>query len=386
MKILLLDMDGVLLEPRGYHWALQDTVALVGRLLGYKKARLTTQDIAAFEAAGVSNEWDSSAICAALMLERLWSQYPGLTLPSTLASPRLPTHDIPAPDFAAFIRSLSQAHLVGMPPLRRAERLFLQDTDLRSAEQRQAIRDILHGAHQIDGSLTHRVFQELVLGSQVFAQTYGLASSLDTGSYLLQFDRATLSEQTRAELLSWLDEADHRAVIFTNRPSHPVGGHFCTPEAEIGARGIGVEVLPILGLGGLFWLGAQRGLDLDALRKPAPIHALAALRLALGDTLEVALEAAATLALDGQADRRWSRLTGAHVYVFEDVAGGLKSTLAAGEILAQIEVAIQLHLFGITENELKRQALEAVGAIVSPTLAMALNRVPGFGHNVGLKA
>ena len=51
-KILLFDMDGVLLEPGGYHKALTETVRLIGESLGYKNVELTPADIAAFEAAG----------------------------------------------------------------------------------------------------------------------------------------------------------------------------------------------------------------------------------------------------------------------------------------------------------------------------------------------
>jgi hypothetical protein len=374
MKILLLDMDGVLLEPRGYHRALQDTVAIIGRILGYRGVHLSSQDIAAFEAAGVSNEWDSSAICTALLLDRLWPEYPVLTLPSTLAPPLFPVHNIPPPDFEAFIRTLSQAHLIEMPPLSRAEHLF-HDLDSRTNDQRQAIQDVLRHAHEIDNSLTHRLFQESVLGSRTFGETYGLAPALNTGSYLLEHDRSTLSEQDKAELSNWLRTPGHRAVIFTNRPSRSVGGHFCSPEAEMGAQGIGLSFLPILGLGGLIWLAAQRKLDVAAFHKPAPVHALAALRLAVGDSLEAAVQAAAALALDGRTDRRWSALNGAKVYVFEDTAGGLVSIRKAREILARIQVTVEVQLYGITDSALKRQALQSVGATVSSALAGTLRGV-----------
>ena len=97
MKILLFDMDGVLLESGGYHHAFQETVNLVGRLLGYQRVKLTPQDIAAFEAAGVFSEWDSSAMCAALLLENLWAEHPALTLPPTPTPPVLPEHKLRGP-------------------------------------------------------------------------------------------------------------------------------------------------------------------------------------------------------------------------------------------------------------------------------------------------
>ncbi len=378
MKILLIDMDGVLVESHGYHRALQDAVALVGRGLGYREANVTSQDIAAFEAAGVPSEWDSSAICAALLLENLWPLHPTLTLPVDQVASVLPAHDILAPDFQPFIHSLAQADLQELPPLRRAEQLLMPNANSRTPEQRQALQGILRTARQMEGSLTHRIIQELVLGSQVFSETYGLSPSLHTESYLLQYDRGTLSDQASARLLDWLRAADHRAVVFTGRPSRPVGEHFSTPEAEMGAQDIGLGSLPVMGLGGLSWLSAQRGRDAEAFLKPSPVHALAAMRLALGDSLEHALEAAAALALDGRADDVWRALGEAQVYVFEDTAGGLKSVRAASELLAQTGGQPGVHLFGITDSQAKRQALEETGASVFPALSLALENVPGF--------
>jgi hypothetical protein len=378
MRILLFDMDGVLLEPWGYHRALRETVALVGRALGYEALKLTPEDIAAFEAAGVTSEWNSAAICAALLLENLWDVYPALALPPTPSLPAQPQHDIPPPNFQAFAHSLSQTHIQGLPPLERAEHLLLSQANARTDEQNRAIQNILRNARQIDGSLTHRIFQELVLGSRGFAETYGLPPSLDAGSYLLRYDRATLSEGARAKLLAWLQNANHRGAIFTNRPSRSPSGQSDAPEAEIGARGVGLETLPIAGLGGLSWLGARRGCDVQSLTKPSPVHTLAALRLTLGDSLEDALEAAAALALDGQVDDTWGALRGAQVYVFEDTVPGLESIRTASDLLAEIGTPIQVRLFGITDNASKRRALEEVGATVVPKLAEALDRLPGF--------
>ena len=381
MKILLFDMDGVLLESGGYHRAFQRTVALIGCLLGYQEVELTTQDIDAFEAAGVFSEWDSSAMCAALLLENLWTEHPTLTLPPTPITPALPPHDHPAPDFQAFAHTLTQTHMSQLRPLKRAEQLLLDNSRSPSSlnpTQKRTIQGILRNARHIEGSLTHRIFQELVLGSQVFAETYDLPPALDTESYLLQYDQPTLSDSERTRLLEWLQRSDQRGVIVTSRPSRSVGGHLGTPEAEIGSQAAGLEQLPILGLGGLTWLSARRNRDPEFSLKPSPVHALAALRLAIDDALEAALQAAAALVLDGRADPAWQALVGAEVYVFEDGVAGLDSARAAQDILEQIGVPMRVRLFGIAENSPKRQSLEVVGATVFATLAAALERVPRF--------
>ena len=72
MKILLFDMDGVLLESHGYHLALQETVRYMAKVLGLEDLSLSDDDIATFEAGGITNEWDEAAISTALLLEAVW--------------------------------------------------------------------------------------------------------------------------------------------------------------------------------------------------------------------------------------------------------------------------------------------------------------------------
>ncbi|RMD92033.1 MAG: hypothetical protein D6814_17515, partial [Calditrichaeota bacterium] len=87
MNIFLFDMDGVLLTPVGYHKALKQTVERVGQMLGFAGVELTTEEIAAFEAAGVTSEWDTAAICSALLLGEAIRQ-----------QPNVPWHLPPAPN------------------------------------------------------------------------------------------------------------------------------------------------------------------------------------------------------------------------------------------------------------------------------------------------
>jgi hypothetical protein len=378
MRILLFDMDGVLLEPHAYHRALVDTVSHVGRILGYGDIIINGTEITAFEAAGVSSEWDSAAICAALLLENLWREFPWATLPEASLARVLPEHGVAPPAFRPFIDSLSRADLRELSPLIRAERLLLEGHCPRTPTQRQSVQEILRKARQIDGSLTHRIFQELVLGSREFALTYALPSLMDIASYLREYDLPALPAHAQLRLIRWLQKDDHWASIFTSRPSRPVGGQFCTPEAEIGAESVGLENLPVIGLGGLSWLSAHRDCDPDAFRKPAPVHALAAMRVVLSGDVQEALEAAAALVLDGRADRGWNDLSGAEIYTFEDTVGGMQSARAARELLDRHGVKVELSLFGITDSDAKRQALEATGATVLSSLAVALDQLPSF--------
>ncbi|MEA3350507.1 MAG: hypothetical protein U9Q82_07800 [Chloroflexota bacterium] len=369
-KFLLLDMDGVLLEPRGYHRALQETVRVVGDALGYRDTTITPEDITAFEVAGITSEWDSAAICAVMMLIPLWERFPNLTLPEDIRRWQRPRHALSPPEWVAVLGQLNQPPRESDAPGLRIEKL-LGD----GLAQKEIVDQILRDAAQIEGSLTHRIFQEFVLGSEIFTKTYGLDAWFETESYLQKYDRPMLADTQRDELLAWLAHPEQRAAIFTNRPSQPPPGCFGTPEAEIGARCVGLEMLPIVGFGDMFWLGEILGVYGRGLRKPSPVHVLSAMLRGIGWPQEQALETAANFALCGSVDPVWREFDDTVFYVFEDTAAGLESAVATTKLLATLGLSSELHLLGVTDSPSKKAALEAVGAVVFPNLGAAFETV-----------
>ncbi len=379
MKILLFDMDGVLLEPRAYHRALSETVSLVAGALGFHAVRLSREDIACFEAAGVTNEWDSAAICAALLLRRAWQADPSRRLPPAPPLPQNTPLALDPPDFQDFFRAPAMRAPADLPPLERAERALLAEGNLPSPQHAQTLRELLQGARSAAGAITHRLQQELVLGSRSFTETYGLPPALNVPGYLHSEDRPTLDAASNERLKEWLRTSGHGAAVLTNRPSlgpdggqASPGGHVDTPEAEIGLRAAGLQGLPILGAGELRWLAGERGRPPQTFLKPSPIHALAALLAAAGVPVPHALRLAAALALDGERDPLWERLQGAQAYIFEDAAKGLASLRAAQAELAARGVALEARLLGVTDSREKASALREAGGLVFASLAEAL--------------
>lgn len=362
MKILLFDMDGVLVEPHGYHRALQETVRLIARSLGYAEVRLTSQDIAAFESAGVASEWDTAAICTAMLLDQAWTVDPEITLSLEVKEVRAISKGTTAPDFNMLATQLNRQEYLDLRPLQRAESWFLNHSNQRTPLQSATLKSILQHARAHYHSLTHRIFQELVLGSQIYANSYDLPPQLDSQSYLLTYDRSNLSPSQTALLLDWLEAPENQAAIFTGRPSSPLPGAFSTPEAELGASLVGLENLPILGLGGLLWLAEQQNQNHQTYLKPSPIHVLAALQLCLGAPPELALTLASQLSQDQAFHPSWLLLKGAQVSVFEDTVAGLESARAAQIILISLGIDIDLHLYGIAASQAKAQALANAGA------------------------
>jgi hypothetical protein len=374
MKILLFDMDGVLLESRGYHLALQETVRYMAKALGFGELTLSADDIAIFEAAGITKEWDEAAIATALLLEAAWKVNPKRVLPETeLAKNALPLNPKSAPDFNALARRLSSPDLLALHPLERAIKLFTE-TDHFSKAQYIILHNLINGARDPQRSLTHRVFQELVLGSAEFTRTYGLPAMLGCKSYLLKHDISNLSGAECANLRDWLSKNGHAATVITSRPSRAPAGVFCTPEAELGAELVGLKDIPIVGWGGLTWLAKQRLSDQQAFVKPSPVHALAAMRVAIGDDQQIALMEAADLVEAGREVSAWQGLAGAQVSMFEDTPGGIKSLQDAREILKNIGISIQASYFGIATKAVKRKALLTSSAEVFPSFSQALDR------------
>ena len=374
MNILLFDMDGVLLESRGYHLALQETVRYIAKALGFGDLTLSADDIATFEAAGVNKEWDEAAIATALLLESAWKIDPLRDLPSNPLTSNAPLPNLKSiPDFNALARRFSAPDMLRLHPLDRAVKRFTE-SDHFSKVQYDILHALINGARDPEHSLTHRLFQELVLGSAEYTHTYNLPALLKCESYLLKYDISNLSQAESAHLRDWMSAPDHAAAVITSRPSLPPAGIFSTPEAELGAELVGLKDIPIVGWGGISWLAQQRQTDQQKYVKPSPVHALTAMLVALGDEQKTALIQAADLVEIGQAAPAWQKLAGAHVSMFEDTPTGIKSLQDARLILGNLGINIIPNYFGIASKAVKIDALLANEAQVFPTFVQALDQ------------
>ncbi len=364
LTLLLFDMDGVLLQPLGYHQALQDTVQRVGASLGAPQTVLTMDQIAKFEALGVTSEWDSLAICTALILVNIWQEHPNLRLKTTLQPSR--TIFKACPDFDTF---LDQFTMNGPLPCTAAFDVLDKTHPTLSVDQKTHLRQILFNNRNIHQSPIMALFQETVLGSAVFQDNYSLAPQLELESYLLTYDRPVMGESQRQDLIDWLEKPDHLAGIMTNRPSSTPPGYLSAPEAELGAKLVGLDHLPVLGSGLLAWAAVTLFDQPDhLLLKPHPVHALALMQICLGMSRVDALKAAFQL-WQGQGDITvWEKLTGARVLIFEDAAKGLTAGIQAKALLEKKGIPIQLEKLGVSDHPAKIKALASLSDQILPNL------------------
>ncbi len=403
MEIFLFDLDGVLLNSAGYHRSLVETVRQLSLILGFGDRGLTQEEIDAFEARDITAEWDSSALCAALLLVTAWEANDDVSLPTRppLGLPRPVRHAFP--DIRQFLTELDRRG--PNDPLAEAEASLLRRIDSRRPDHAASVRSLLAGARSLDDSLTFRLVQMYNLGSRQFEEIYGEAAGMESPSFLERYDQPTLSDVERASLLRKLEQAGRSAAIVTNRPSSSplrlrsrrpgapkrvhrpgvlpggqAGGVFNTPEAEIGVRAAGFDRLPRVASGDLGWQATALGLDVQSFLKPSPVHMLAGLLRAIGNDGVQAVEMAIRLADGGSGmEPAWRAADGARLILFEDAPKGHTSARRAVEILRSNDVSVDLAAYGIATNPDKVAALIAVGARIFPNVGQALDdALPGW--------
>lgn len=351
-RLFLFDMDGVLLEHSGYHTALRHSLQHIGHILGAPRVEITEAQISKFESLSVTNEWDTLAIVAALLLVDLWPLDPNLRLENTSAKNPILTRS--KLEIDGFLNAFTPGDLPGHAAY---DKIILENPDL-TQEQQDHLKYLLHNCRNLHDSLTVNIHQERVLGSQRYQEYYGMEPQLNTESYLLKYDHPLMSSTQFDDLTRWLAQPGHHAGILTNRPCITPAGYLSAPEAELGAACVGLTQLPIMGSGLLTWYAlTQRGLPEFTYLKPNPVHTLALLQMILGEPAETALAKAAALT-DGKGNRSdWEALEDTRITVFEDSAKGLQSGLAAQGLLGSVGVPVTLFRVGIAADIVKQEAI-----------------------------
>jgi hypothetical protein len=363
-KLILFDMDGVLLKPGGYHQAMKATVRRVGKSLGVPAAKLTDDQIAHFEALSVTNEWDSAAICAALILTNAWQFDPDLRFGDDPFEADILTQQ--APGINPFLETFDD---VGDLPTVSAYEKIIQETPWLQDEQREYLKKILYNSRDIYQSPVLPWHQETVLGSQAFQDNYGLEPKLNIESYLTLYDQQVMSPETQKSIQRWLANPDHRAGIMTNRPSITPQGYLSSPEAELGAKLVEVDHLPLLGSGMLAWFAAtQCDLPDHTFLKPNPVHALALMQMCWGVQTANALRMAYDLWRGEGKGEDWEMFNGSQVTIFEDAVKGLQAGKSAQALLKGDGIDIELRLIGISSNSIKKGELEKIANVVYPEI------------------
>jgi len=346
-KVILLDIDGVLVHHGGYRAALHATLNHFASLMGLSHFDFPEEKLAELEKRGIYSEWDMVPLLLATLWNDILSHRPNLNLPADLYSAATEIgrnvngympRELIIPEFE---------YIAGQYPAEAALQhgcFPFIPIDLRL--------NILSQSRNINLSQTMRLFQHYSLGSRVFSKTYELPAEVETESFLLTHDRSNINDTIRDRLR----QPNIYLAGLTARPSAPPrevnDSHFgYAPEAEIALELVGLADIPLIAFGKLEYLAAKRGLDAGVLIKPSPVHALAATAAAFTGDEWSGLQSAGDWFQTGKLNGVFANLPREfELYVVEDTLGGIRSTQAAGDVLRQAGFDVNTHTLGLTSG------------------------------------
>ncbi|MCA2002986.1 MAG: hypothetical protein LDL51_14070, partial [Chloroflexi bacterium] len=267
-RIILLDIDGVLVRPGGYRAALR---AVVERFIqaGFQ---ITEDALNGMEKRGILSEWDMTPLTIASCWEDILSRQPMSGLPDSVSA---------AAEEIRRRRRVALPARLSIPAFKLEAGYYPAEAAFRAgcfpSIPEPLRKNLLTFTRNVQKSEVTRAFQNFTLGSATFEETYRLPADFETESLLQKHDRPALASAERATLF----QNGNRAAIFTSRPSRPpreaeetATGY--APETELALELVGLAELPITAFGKLEYIAAQRQIDAAALLKPSPFQALAA--------------------------------------------------------------------------------------------------------------
>ena len=392
MNIVLIDVDGVLVEDRGYRLGVAATINYYSRLMGQGDRAPTSDELEEFHAHGYTNEWDICPLAIGALITAALKQRPDLNVTAAAFEDVLTQFrsiELDPTDYREWLEATVQ--WPGRPAERAMSALanVLEDLPVSDATRgslASVFSKLLADPYDFAKSPVTQVFQEHVLGSSLFEEVYRVRPRFDVHSLLYDEDRAALSASARALLLDLSAQGEARICIYTARPSLPpsdlldwlVDGVRApvgfSPEAELALQLVELSELPLIAMGRMHWLAERVGSKVEYLTKPAPVQALAAIFTAVSRRESESLESAYLLVSEGETVHILQSLAGQplDIWVVEDTTTGIHSGLGAADILRKRDVDARLHVVGVSAGGPKAEALADLCEVVVPTVNEAV--------------
>lgn len=341
LNVFLFDVDGVLVDPRGYVAGMIKTLEMLRAKHGVPKQHSEVacipneKDIKNFEAIGIHDVWDATCILFAILNCDL--------------------------DLNEFITHTKNQTLAGAHPPQVALKVLSE----LCPEKNPLLTSILTDTRDVYKNYITRTCQNIILGSKEFENCYKLKSEIDGESLLTTLDTPLLSKNSADTVLKLTAEHKIYAALYTARPSRPPIGDTAgySPEAELAAHLVGLAKLPLVGMGTMQWLAKEAGLQPEELTKPNTTQALSAIIAALngGDIFEASKESLKITRGECEFNQSFFSSYKNHciqVFVFEDTVAGLIPLKKIEQLFADNGFNLTLIAYGIAKNDDKKTSLK----------------------------
>ena len=395
--ILLLDIDGVLLESHGYRLACIDTINHMISAMGQPGLSIDRSVTDAFESAGIRAEWDMIPLALAAFSE--WCLSCNCVISSEKNFPpvfggrelsdRESFLEMMREQAWAFGRCLDPA----LPVMEGIYAAFMNGSGkgldrLRETAMFQSFfTDTLDpGRRPFFAELENRL-----LGKEVFEEFFGLRAPVDCGSYLAEKD-VPLIDAPHKELLTKISgNAPVYPVVMTYRPTRMPAApernrnlyYVNTPEGECAMALLGWDGgrMKMIGSGSLCYEEDRQRLRREYYTKPHPFHGISSVLYALcGDQLK-ALDLAARLCGEdpvpgnNPAGEILKRDEPIRIAVFEDSATGIQCADNAAAVLRKWGIDAEVIRCGIRTIPEKDVLLAECDAVLFNNINEALDAV-----------
>lgn len=346
--IMAVDVDGVLIQPLAYRQAINKTVNYFAEKLAVNPEKFTLDDenktfgrsMSHFEANGIHDPWDVSAIIVSLM--RLQKEGINISCGNAL-------------EF--YSKNLdNKAH----PPEVVLNEIKARYEEKISKETLAEINQDLANTRDASKNTITGVFQEYILGKKMFEETYDKKGITDALEPLIKTEDRLLINSSGLDTLNQIAEKGGKIVIYTGRPGLPPpdasrkrrDGY--SPEAELAIEKSHIDAIGPVTMGSMEWLGRETGNPVESLTKPNSTQAIAAILSALKDKTDAqVLMNAYEWDKHGKIPTEIQRIIDnkerkdLRIVVIEDALSGIAAFVNAKKLFDNVGLKIEITVIGV---------------------------------------
>lgn len=397
-NFMFFDIDGVLMNPLGYRQATRDTITRIFSEFGMSNIKILESNLSAFEAQGITSEWDMIPLFLLAWMEKCFDLFTPLNKITDRNDLAIYLLSIDHSNFqpTEIINNLGKKLRSGMAPAESILENINNGDDCNKFPLVQnyaswLIQGLLTSTRDIKISNSTRIFQNLILGDRVFKEICGLSPQIKTDSYLIKYDEKFLNEKSLTMLQNLARLKSVYICAITARPSlqpsfeiSKPSSNFYFPEAELAIKKLGFENLHVVGYGTVKSIAERININAESLVKPSFIHSLIALAVSCETNFEKILEFL-KINRNGLEDPdqtfiglesilpAWVFSNKSLLHVFEDSPIGVQSVKSLNRLLVKNGIDSNILAYGIASDSQKINSLKKENARIFANINQALS-------------